>query len=52
LIYYDNILSNTTCIIYGSEVWGVGNNFKDTEPFEHLQLKGQKPRMVDIGRVK
>ena len=20
-------------------MWGVGNNFKDTEPFEHLQLK-------------
>ena len=28
-----------TIILYGSEVWGVGNNFKDTEPFEHLQLK-------------
>jgi hypothetical protein len=23
-------------------VWGVGNNFKDTEPFEHLQLKFAK----------
>ena len=26
-------------ILYNSEVWGVGNSFKDSEPFEHLHLK-------------
>ena len=26
-------------ILYGSEVWGVGNKFRDSDPFEHLQLK-------------
>jgi hypothetical protein len=25
--------------VYGSEVWGVGNKFRDSDPFEHLQLK-------------
>jgi hypothetical protein len=24
-------------ILYGSEVWGVGNKFRDSDPFEHLQ---------------
>jgi hypothetical protein len=27
-------------ILYGSEVWGVGNKFRDSDPFEqHLHLK-------------
>ena len=26
-------------ILYGSEVWGVGNKFKDSDPLEHLHLK-------------
>ena len=26
-------------ILYGSEIWGVRNNLKDSEPFEHLQMK-------------
>jgi hypothetical protein len=26
-------------ILYGSEVWGVDNKFRDSDPFEHLQLK-------------
>jgi hypothetical protein len=25
--------------VYGSEVWGVGNKIRDSDPFEHLQLK-------------
>jgi hypothetical protein len=25
--------------VYGSEVWGVGNKFRDSDPFEHLHLK-------------
>jgi hypothetical protein len=26
-------------ILYGSEVWGVGNQFRNSDPFEHLHLK-------------
>jgi hypothetical protein len=26
-------------ILYGSEVWGVGNKFRNSDPFEHLHLK-------------
>ena len=25
--------------MYGSEVWGVGNKFRDSDPFENLHLK-------------
>jgi hypothetical protein len=50
---YDNVHLNNPCnlleklfdslvvpiILYGSEVWGVGNKFRDSDPFEHLHLK-------------
>lgn len=34
---FDTLIS--PIILYGCEIWGVDNKFKDTDPFEHLHVK-------------
>ena len=36
---FNELLLTASIMCNGSEVWGVGNKFRDSDPFEHLQLK-------------
>jgi hypothetical protein len=36
---FNELLLTVSIMCNGSEVWGVGNKFRDSDPFEHLHLK-------------